>query len=265
MKQSIILRGSLSFAKRPGYYVQNVIDSIRSWFEGELIVSTWQNQIHDAKNLIGVDKIVISTDPGDGPLQQMQRQLNSYWAGVNACTGDQVMVTRTDILHFRDLFEFINTYPHHSYYDMRCFKHKLVIGNIMSISPNAYDDIPTFRPCDWFQVGYKEDIEKWCSITPELASIPKQILDDAWNNKKICTEKLWFTLVLNKFSKHKINWLDTTSVDHIAWEALLDNFVILDQITQARSINLNWAFQPQRMPLYITNETYTKKYFELCA
>lgn len=265
MKQSIILRGSLSFPKRPGDYVQNVIDSIRSWFKGELIVSTWQDQFHHAKQLVGLDKVVVSTDPGEGPLQQMQRQLNSYWAGVNSCTGDQVMVTRTDILHFRDLFEFIGTYPHLSAADMRCFDHKIVIGNIMSINPQAPDSVPTFRPCDWFQVGYKKDLEKWCSIAPELAAIPRHQLDSAWQSNRICTEKLWFTLVLNKFSKHRINWYDTADQDHLSWQALLDNFIILDQITQARSINLNWAFQPQRMPLYITNETYTKKYFELCA
>lgn len=265
MKQSIILRGSLSFPKRPGHYVQNVVDSIRSWFTGEIIVSTWHDQMNDAQQLIGVNKVVVSPDPGDGPLQQMQRQLNSYWAGVQACSGDQVMVTRTDILHFRDLFEFIDRYPKTSSFSTKCFDKKLVIGNIMTIDPQAPDNVRTFRACDWFQVGTRKDIEKWCSIIEELAAIPRTELDQAWEQNRICTEKLWFCLVMNKFSNYKIDWRNTESQDYLAWPALIDNFVILDQISQARSINLNWAFQPQRMPLYVTNQSYLTKYNVLCA
>ena len=265
MKQSVILRGSLSFAKRPGFYAQNVVDSIRSWFKGEIIVSTWEDQVESARNLIGIDKVVVSKDPGDGPIQQMQRQVNSYWAGVNACSGDEIMVTRTDILHFRDLFEFIGIRPHVSPYDMRCFDDKIVIGNIMTIHPESNEANRTFRACDWFQVGKRSDIERWIGITQELAQIPLNELEEHWGRHNICTEKLWFILVLNKYSKHRIDWRNTTAMDDLAWPALLDNFVLLDQITTARSINVNWAFQPQRLHCYVTEHEFNKKYLELCA
>ena len=34
--------------------------------------------------------------------------------------------------------------------------------------------------------------------------------------------------------------------DHLATHALIDNFEVINTITTARSINLNWAFQPQK-------------------
>lgn len=266
--QTIILRGSLSFPKRPGAYTQNVIDSIRSWFKGELILSTWQDQLTEARGLVGLDRIVLSPDPGDGPLQQMQRQLNSYWAGVNASTSDQLLVTRTDIAHFRDLFEFIET-PEHSkpsHHGLGIFRNKLVVGNIMTINPDSSERQRTFRVCDWFQCGWREDIQKWCFITQELAQIPKAELDRVWSYEGICTEKLWQVLVLKKHCKQlqHLNWADTSAYDHLAWAAMVDNFRVLDQIQTCRSLNLNWAFQPQRLNCYVTETQWKKQQENLC-
>jgi hypothetical protein len=270
--QTIILRGSLHFPKRPGHYVQNVIDSIRSWFRGELILSTWHDQIPEARNLIGLDGIVASPDPGDGPLQQMQRQLNSYWAGVNAAHGEQILVTRTDILHFQNLFDLMeleaeSQWQQQSRHNLGIFRHKLIVGNMMTINPNSTERIRTFRVCDWFQCGYREDIQKWAYITEELAQIPVSELQQSWNHEGICTEKLWQVLVLKKHCAKLsgLDWRNTSDYDHLAWNVLVDNFRVLDQISTCKSINLNWAFQPQRLECYVTETEWKKQYQNLTA
>lgn len=265
MKRSIVLRGSLSFSKRPNFYAQNVIDSIRSWYDDELIVSTWHDQEKSARQLYGIDKIVLSTDPQPGPVQQMQRQLDSYYAGVHSSSGEQILVTRTDIMHFNNLFNYIGSFKDKTKEDLSCFSEKLIIGNIMSINPESNEQLKTFRVCDWFQCGPRTDIERWCSIVEDLAMISRQELQTYWDMGQICTEKLWFCLVLNKYSKYKIDWRNTEPFDHLAWHAIIDNFMILDQISTAQSINLNWSFQPQRLNCYVIEEDYIKKAREICA
>lgn len=265
MQRSVVLRGSLFFPKRPGHYTQNVIDSIRSWHNGELIVSTWHDQIEQARSLYGIDKLVVSPDPGDGPLQQMQRQLNSYRAGVSAATGEQILVTRTDIVHFRNLFEFIGKDLERSTVNFGSFRQKLVIGNIMTIAPGSSEKINTFRACDWYQCGWAEDIHRWCSIHEELAAIPKQVLDAAWSREDICTEKLWFSLVLQKYARKDFDWQNTSQYDAFAWHALVDNFTVLDSISTARTLNLNWAFQPQRLACYVTEKQFNHVRADLCG
>ena len=88
-KRSIIYRGSLFFDKRPEIFIKNSIESARKWFDGEIIVSTWKHQEKYLFGIDGIDKIVLTEDPGSGPIQQMNRQLISYMNGVENSNGDE--------------------------------------------------------------------------------------------------------------------------------------------------------------------------------
>ena len=260
--RSVVIRGSVSFDKRPGVYIQQVIDSIRSWHTGELILSTWNNQQHAAQGLIGVDKVVCSDDPGEGPVQQFLRQAQSYYVGVSVSTGSEVMVTRTDILHFKDLFELRNTYPKKTKANISAFDEKLLIGNMMTIRPGSDIDISTYRANDWFQVGTREDILKWGRVFEDIPKLDINRITELRNNGSICTENLWFKMLLKRYVNPE---LDITEwPDDLAMHALLDNFEVMNTITTARAINLNWAFQPQRLGCYLTEEQYLHEYNALC-
>lgn len=260
--RSVVIRGSIATPKRPGVYIQQVIDSIRSWHTGELILSTWTNQQHAAHGLIGIDKVVCSDDPGEGPVQHFLRQAQSYYVGVSVSTGSEVMVTRTDILHFRDLFELRNTYRKKTKLNISAFDEKLLIGNMMTIRPGSDIDISTYRANDWFQVGTKEDILKWGSVFEDIGTLNINRITELTNNGSINTENLWFKMLLKRYVNPE---LDITEwPDDLAMHALLDNFEIMDTITTLRSLNLNWAFQPQRLGCYITEEQYVNEYKKLC-
>lgn len=266
MKRTVVIRGGVNTNKRPHNYLQTVVDSIRTWHAGEIVLSTWVSHLDIAKATNGLDKIVLSIDPGDGPIQQMRRQMTLYQAGVQNCTGDLIMVTRTDIVHFQDLFEIIDSQPNHSMYQFDIFDSKLVISNVMTIDPDSSEQVKTFRPCDWFHVGHRGDILKVASIGTDLDATPQKLLSKLWSEGKICTEKLWFILLFNKFHRsYKIDWSDTSEWDKYAWEVLLDNFIVVDMISTAKSINLNWAFQPQKLPCYITQQKFETRYNDICT
>ena len=44
MKKSIVIRGSISYDRHPKNFLDYIISTIRSWFDGEIIISTWNNQ-----------------------------------------------------------------------------------------------------------------------------------------------------------------------------------------------------------------------------
>ena len=103
MKKSIILRGSLSYDKHPHNFLNDIVESIRSWFDGELIISTWTGQEHNISSSLNIDKLVLTDDPGSGPIQHWRRQVISAIEGFNASTGDLVMISRPDIIFKKDV------------------------------------------------------------------------------------------------------------------------------------------------------------------
>ena len=109
MKKSIILRGSLSYDNHPQSFLSNIVNTIRTWFDGEIIISTWEGQEHNISTSLGIDKIVLTKDPGPGPIQHWKRQVVSAIEGFNASTGDLVLISRPDMLFEKDIFQFIDT------------------------------------------------------------------------------------------------------------------------------------------------------------
>jgi hypothetical protein len=149
--------------------------------------------------------------------------------------------------------------------NMGAFTHKLVIGNMMTIRPDSSEIVRTFRPSDWFQCGWAQDMRKWCGIGQEIRSINWNLYADLYARQQTCTEKLWFSLVLQKYFNNDLTWNNTAEFDGLAWHALNDNFLVLDNISTARTMNLNWTFQPQRLHCYYTEKLYNMKLQELCT
>ena len=226
-----------------------------------MIISTWNGQEKYLEGIDGIDKIVLSDDPGEGPIQQWKRQTTSYINGFKASTGDLVMVTRSDMIHNKDPFEYLDQYPSKTINGLKMFDNKLVISNMMSINPDVPENPNTFRVCDWMQVGHRKDVQSWCDVMHHVDNLDIDLSDILFQSGQTCTEKLWFLSALKNYHPH-INLYDTKSIDHLAWETILSNFIILNTRTTLNSVNLNWKFQPEDLHCYITQDIYHQKYTE---
>jgi len=257
MKKSVIIRGSILYDKHPENFLNRVVDSIRSWFSGELVLSTWKGHEQYLNSNHSFDKVVFTEDPGPGPIQHWKRQALSYKKGLEASTGDLVMVTRSDMIHNKDLFQYIDSFPN-STDDLKVFDKKLIVSNMMTIRPDS-DEYPNcFRICDWVQVGHRSDVEKWSNVLEYVDS-----LDTSKLTNLNCTETLWFLSVLkNKFGD-MIDIYDSSNVNELAWEAIANNFIVLDTKSTMNAVNMNWEFQPEYCPCYLNEETYKQLYDQL--
>jgi hypothetical protein len=251
MKQTIIFRGSVVFNKHPDNFLKESIEVLRNWFDGEVIVSTWKNQKEHVKNIKNIDKIILTDDPGPGPIQQLNRQIISYEAGLNEASNDLVMVTRTDFIHKKNIFHHLNDNPLQQN-QFKIFKKKLLIGNMMSIDPSSQEVPNTFRLSDWFQVGLREDIENWGRIKNTISNM------DLSNSG--CTEKIWMTAVLKKNNYKNISPSDTSEIDKNFWDIVVNNFIIKNTKSTLHSYNMNWINQPEDLYCYISEELYNQKY-----
>jgi hypothetical protein len=255
--KSVVIRGAIKFPTHPISYIDEVVSSIRSWFDGELIISTWEDQREYLTNISGVDKIVYTKDPKEGPIQQWKRQAVSYRNGFLASSGDVVMVTRSDICHYKDPFSYLNKFRLKCNDDLNLFNHKLIVSNMMSIRPNSYEYPNTFRISDWFQIGYRADIDIWSNILHIIDEIDPEF------GYVQCTEKLWLLSALK--SKYEIDLKDSTNVDHLNFSAILNNFIILNTRSTLGAYNKNWEFQPEDLPCYITESDFVGAYNENCT
>lgn len=249
MNKSIVIRGKIFQS------TQTSVDSIRTWFDGELILSTWNNQ---EIKISGVDKIVTSNDPGPGPIQQINRQLFSYKAGLEATTNNLVMVTRSDITHYTNLFEYYDTL---NSYDERfkIFDKRVVVSNMMTINPEKnHPDVPTekdkyYRICDWFQVGSKQDLFKWVEIMDVV---------EQYKNSNLCTEQVWLCALIKKYHFSNFDLNNMMNYKFLFIDYLINNFQVIDMKTTGKSINLNWVNQPEDLGCYFMESEYNKKYID---
>jgi hypothetical protein len=257
MKKSVIIRGSVFYDKHPQNFINEVVDSIRSWFSDEIILSTWEGQEKYIDKNLAVDKVVLTPDPGPGPIQHWNRQVLSYQRGLEVSEGEKIMVTRSDMIHKKNPFGYLDMYPNNTD-NFKVFSNKLIVSNMMTIRPDS-DEYPNcFRICDWFQVGYMNDIRKWSDVMESILTF-----DQTKINELTCTETLWFLSVLkNKFG-NMINIYDSSNIDKFAWEAIVNNFIVLDTKSTLHAVNSNWDFQPEYCPCYLNEETYKELYEEV--
>jgi hypothetical protein len=249
MHNTVLIRGKL-FDKTP-----LVISSIRKWFNGEIILSTWKHEDID-KYRKDVDKIILTEDPGEGPVQQFKRQLVSYNEGINHSTGVKTLVIRTDIICNSDVFEIHDQIQQKPKENFKLFNNKVLIGNMMTIDPDigvVGEPIYSryFRICDWFQCGYTEDIIKFSKVISEVDKIKNTIL---------CTEQLWYLIVIKQNLFNNLNIDKFEQILSFNWDIMLNNFIVYNTKTKLNIENFNWNFQPEFLHGYITEEKFNLKH-----
>ena len=164
------------------------------------------------------------------------------------------MVTRTDMIHNINPFQFLNTFQN-SGSVLKVFDNKLLVSNMMTIRPDS-DEYPNcFRICDWMQVGSREDIFKWSDVLDHVLN-----LDTSKIGRLNCTETFWFLSVLKNKYPDFVDIYDSSDINHLAWEAIVNNFIVLDTKSMLGSTNMNWQLQPEYCPCYLDHDTYLKLY-----
>ena len=232
MKKSIIFRGL------PANTFSECLNECRRWFKGEIVLSTWEDASID--NSWPIDRLVLSKDPGqtldflNPSLKFSNRQLTAAFNGVKESTGDVVLLTRTDMKHSSDIFNFYEN-------------NKMLCGNMMTIDPLSHLQEKYFRICDWFQLSSRELVSSFVDI------IDMHFL---YLNSGCCMEQIWNICFLNEAFGYKINPYDLTffEFDDKYWNILTKHYNIKNTISTLKSINLNWANQPEKLSCYLTEE-----------
>lgn len=143
------------------------IKKLRQCFPGaEIIISTWEGSDISGLN---VDAALFSSDPGavladekEKTMNNVNRQLISTWAGLNAATRPYLLKTRTDILF--ENTEFLNFFGKYDVIPSPFFEHRLLICNYYTRNPRA---MPLcFHPSDWIVFGTTADVRKYYASVP---------------------------------------------------------------------------------------------------
>lgn len=234
-KQTVVYRGVVDWS------FKDRIVELRNWFDGEVVVSTWKG-LEQYAMIPGVDKVSHVEDPGPGPIQNYDRQVASFFYGVTAAEGEVVCCVRTDCKLTKNIF--LNFNPQPATGKFRCLDYKIVVGNMMSIHPaRMHPKDGFFLVGDWVHIGTNSDMRRFGLAYPLLDA---EFLDE-------CTERGWLLSIINQ---HAVTQVDASmyhrwSVSD-ALEAMLGNFTILNTRSTLGVENLKWAFQPEFLPLYIT-------------
>lgn len=261
MKTSIVIRGADSSG-----HTQAVIDSIRSWYCGELVLSSWLHQ--DVSKLNGLSFAVLSRDPGPGPIfdgphkhvQNAYRQLIAGYEGIKHSSGDVILVIRSDTTMTQSPFHFFDDPAFCKATDsFKIFSKKIVIGNMMSINPDVnYEPIyeRSFRVGDWFHLGSREDVLKYFGSY--------DFMHNGRNPKHIGVEQNWLGATVKKYSKPDLDLLNLDRYHEFAWDIILNNFRVIDNYSTAKSYCLkrDWINQPADHPAYLMQKEYEKRYSE---
>ena len=259
MKTSIVIRGGDSAG-----HMQAVIDSIRSWYDGELLLSSWLH--HDVTKLNGLSFAVLNPDPGPGPLfdspdkhiQNGYRQLIAGYEGIKHSSGDLVLVVRSDTTMTQSPFHFFDDAKFSKSTDsFKIFSKKMVIGNMMTINPDVnYEPVHerSFRVGDWFHMGSREDMLKYFGSY--------DMMHNGRNPKHIGVEQNWLAAAIKKYYKPDLDLLNLDRYHEFAWDIILNNFRVIDNYATAKSFCLKqqWVNQPANHPAYLMQDTYEQKY-----
>jgi hypothetical protein len=103
------------------------------------------------------------------------------------------------------------------------------------------------------------------SVCLDIQQLDYTLIHAQRERGEICTENLWFRLVLKKYFDNNLSIYDWKLSDQLAMHAIIDNFEVMDTITTMQSLNLNWSFQPQRLGCYFSEEQYNEVYKVLCV
>lgn len=229
-------------AVEPGV-TQNCLQALRDLFtEAEIVLSTWAGA--DTAGLT-YDKVIYSKDPGAvycdriaGTLNNVNRQLVSTQAGLQAATRPYILKTRTDIL-----FESTSFLEYFQKYDSvlpPLFHNRLLICNYYTRGPRI---LPLcFHPSDWIVFGRAEDVRKYFGCIPLMTD-----KEGEWFCNRPKTSRV-FTNFVSRFTPEQyifLNFLRTCRPVHCSCyyeqtpelicqteKAFAECFVVLDYRTQ---------------------------------
>lgn len=242
---------SIVFRGVPHESFYNNLKEIRTWYQDEIILSTWNDVNIDNKIQSLLNKIIKDQDPGEDTnignpsLRYATRQILAARNGINATNNDMVLLSRTDIRHPKNMFPLIIKNSSISQY--KVFTGKLVVGSIMSIDP--FSDLGPkkerlFRICDWFQYGYKEDLVNFTNVITEL---------NEYKSSGCCLEQLWFLCCFNKLNTgFKIDINNVEQYQNICWNVILENFRIINN----QGLNTSKWWNKTNEPIYIDEQKY---------
>lgn len=220
---SVVFRG---IPDQGGSNFTDILKDLRSWYSGEVVLSTWQGVELSEEVRSMLDTVLELQDPGtledvaNPSIVQLKRQIYAAREGVRIASGDKVLLTRTDISHKQNLFNLVQ--ENHSGSNYKVFSGRVIASSIMTIDPDsgygpARDRF--FRVCDWFQCGFKEDIVKFTDV-----------LEESQVHKKsgCCMEQLWFLSCFNKFTGYNFHINSIEQHMDCCLEVMVQNFRLIN-------------------------------------
>jgi hypothetical protein len=269
---TILIRGSIAFDKRPMSFVQKTIPSIRKWFKGQLVVSTWKGQEQHLDGLEKeIDNIVLTDDPGPGFIQSYNRQLVSYQRGLKACSGELMLVSRADFEILSDPFVYWNSIPQKNNGHFQVFQERVIAGNMMTVAPHrAEASVSNFRVSDWLQIGKKCDLQLWANVLETSEKLYsehtglKNLSTSEYKTETYGSEQVWLISLLHKHAMSSLNLGNYSEFSQYdAWSAMINNFWILNTRSTLQAHNLNWNEQPEFHPWYIREDEFQSAYHQI--
>lgn len=263
MKQSIVLRGSIT-TKNNVTYISDVVNHLRTWFDGELILSTWDYEKKNIPDGLNIDKIIYSSDPGGGPVGNLKRQILSQKLGVEASSGDIILCSRTDIIFTKDIFK---EYVEHEYKNInyKIFNNRILTCSHMTIDVDNYNhceyDGRIFRISDWLHLGYREDIIKLTDILDVIDGLNHDdIRLDNWYRYKNCNccEQFWGLCLIHK-NITNIEFCNLEPIKNNHYDYMCNNFIIKNTVSGLGVINKTWEFQPDDLTFYMTYDKFLNR------
>lgn len=172
MEQKLSMSVVICGVKNADFDIIYSVKLLREIFpNAELILSSNDSSLTKAQQIIAaVDKVIDCDNYGHLPSlkfpahsisntvnNNINKQIASNYAGINAASGELVLKLRTDQILFNDdilsLWELIESVP----VSNSCRKGRIITSSVFSINPRYSERMP-FHISDMMQFGYRQDL-----------------------------------------------------------------------------------------------------------
>lgn len=246
---SVVIRGLVNI------HTPAVIDSIRKWHDGEIILSTWDGDLPE----LPVDKLVLSKDPGKAHIHNVRRQITLAKAGVDVAKGEKILLTRTDAMHTVNCFDSIEDgkitlldfYAINPDFDFSGFKH--VIREQFTPQHQAY-----FKVTDFVQWGHASEIKDW---TSQQVKDRMFVYAGRFEYPRSTVEQIWCVSYLQQRG-YDVSLEKLQDSHALRWSALMDNFLFMSHHEMGVSILKETYRDLDRIksnPWCLTSELFKQK------
>lgn len=197
-----------------------VVESIRKWHDGEIILSTWDGD----PPVLPVDKLVLSKDPGKAHIHNAQRQITLAKAGVDVAKGEKILLTRTDVMHTVNCFDSIEDgkitlldfYTINPDFDFSLLRRG--IRNQFTPQHKTF-----FKITDFVQWGYAQEIKDWTS--QKVKDLMFQYAK-TYPYPKSTVEQIWCVSFLQQRG-YDVSIEKLSDCHDLRWSALIENFMLM--------------------------------------